>query len=84
MIYSQHILGAERIFLLQSKDCTGHRAYYFLHVDKTKLPLFEKAIGGESSIDLESYGDIITSGYGEVPTPVLQAIRRRYGWQAAE
>lgn len=80
MIATATNISGERIFLIHSKDCTGRRAYYFLHVPTLKLPLFKEAIG-HSEINLEKYGDIITSGYGDAPQDVRAAMAKKYGWR---
>ncbi len=75
--------GREPICLIRSRDYTGHMAYYFLKVDPFKLRQFEKIADSGQYFDLEAYGEIIVSGYGEeVPASVLERMRRNYGWQS--
>jgi hypothetical protein len=75
-----NVIG-DRICLVQGNDYTGHRAYYFLQLNPLKIPQFKKASTSTHSFDLESYGEIIVSGYGEeVPENVLIKMRTQYGW----
>jgi len=83
MITLQERLAPEQIFLVHAPDYTGHIAYYFLYVDLLRVPLFKKATKEPKVIDLEDFGTIITSGYGEAPKDVRAAITRRYGWRPA-
>jgi hypothetical protein len=83
MIAFKNNIPPERIFLVHSKDYTGHRTYYFLHIDPLRQPLFENAMRGTKNIDLEDFGDIIASGYGEASSEIRAAITRKYGWQAS-
>lgn len=81
MIANDKHMSADRIFLMQAKDYTGNRAYYFVHVNPIKLPLLKEAISKSPTFDICEYGEIITSGYGEVPDEVKAAMQRKYGWQ---
>lgn len=70
----------ERIFLIHANDHTGHRAYYFVQVNPLRVPQFQKALKGSDAMDLESYGEIIASGYGNASEEVRSYIRKRFGW----
>lgn len=73
--------GGDRLRLVRACDHSGHRAYYFLQLDPLKAPQFEKALAAGRCLDLECYGDILASGYGEeVPESVLARMKRDYGW----
>lgn len=74
-------ISADRIFLMHAEDHTGNRAYYFVHVNPLKLPLLKEAIAKTPIFDICDYGEVITSGYGEVPAEIKDAMNRRYGWQ---
>ena len=77
----QSVAKSDTLCLIRSKDYTGFMAYYFLRVDPLKLTLFEKVADSGQAFDLETYGEIIASGYGEeVPAPVLDKMRQLYGW----
>ena len=67
------------IHKLKAKDSTGRWAYYFVLVDPVKERQFIKAIEGEGMIDLENFGEVIASNYGEEPSDdVLQMLKERY------
>lgn len=72
----------DRIFLIHANDHSGHRAYYFLLVFPLKLAQFKKEIKNGNAFDLEQYGQIVASGYGEsAPEYVRETIREEYGWR---
>jgi hypothetical protein len=71
----------ERIYLIRANDHSGHRAYYFLLAHALRVPQLHKALQSGASFDLESYGEIIASGYGDVPRDVRDRIRKEYGWK---
>ena len=54
------------LYLLQANDNTGLLAYYVLKLEKRKVPLLKKRLG-EPLLDLREFGEIVESGYGEVP-----------------
>jgi hypothetical protein len=56
------------IHKLKAKDTSGRWAYYFVYVQAAKERLFLKAIEGEGIVDLEKYGNVIASCFGEEPT----------------
>lgn len=67
------------LFLVRGKDSTGRDAWYFLLVDPGKRAAFRKASGGE--LELNTYGRIITSGYGTTPpAAVRERMRIEYGF----
>lgn len=66
---------------LKAKDTTGRWAYYFVLVQPAKEPFFLKAIEGDGTIDLEDYGRVIASCYGEEPTQeVKDFLKEKYGF----
>lgn len=71
----------ERVVFIQSADYSGHRAYYFVLAHPLRFPQLQKAVKSGAAFDIEAYGDIIASGYGEVPEHVRADIRKRYGWK---
>lgn len=75
--------GGNRIFLLQAEDHSGARAYYFVLAFPLRLPQFQKIIEQGVFFDIEEYGDIIASGYGEVPEEIYEKIRKQYGWEGS-
>lgn len=66
---------------LKAKDSTGRWAYYFVLVEPLRAPAFMKAIEGNGMIDLEDYGEVIASNYGEEPSEqVREMLKERYGF----
>ena len=69
------------IHKLKAKDSTGRWAYYFVLVESPQEKAFLKAIAGDGMIDLEDYGRVIVSNYGEEPNAETRAfLKRRYGF----
>lgn len=69
------------IHKLKAKDLTGQWAYYFILVEQNQEPAFMKALKSEESINLQDYGKIIASNYGEFPsTEVKDFLKRNYGF----
>ncbi len=69
------------IHKLKAKDSTGRWAYYFVLVEPPKEQSFLKAIQGEGMIDLEDYGKVIASCYGEEPSQdIKDMMKERYGF----
>jgi hypothetical protein len=70
------------IHKLKAKDSSGRWAYYFVLVDDDQEALFMAAIGGDGMIDLETFGTIVASSYGELPSEeVRQELKERYGFE---
>ena len=61
--YSGHL-----IHKLKAKDSTGRWAYYFVLVPASREADFIKAIEADGTVDLELYGKVVASCYGEEPT----------------
>lgn len=71
-----------QIHKLKAKDTTGQWAYYFVLVDESRERDFLKAIKGSGVVDLESFGQIIASNYGEAPSAeVLDFLYKSYGFK---
>jgi len=69
------------IHKLKAKDTTGQWAYYFVLVEAPMEAAFLMAIEGDGNIDLEHYGSVVASCYGETPTPEIRAyLKERYGF----
>ncbi|MEZ5961574.1 MAG: hypothetical protein R3C30_14290 [Hyphomonadaceae bacterium] len=69
------------IHKLKAKDTTGRWAYYFVYVQAAKERLFLKAIDGDGTVDLEKYGKVIASCYGEGPTQEIKDfLKEKYGF----
>ena len=56
------------IHKLKAKDTTGRWAYYFVLVEPDLEASFLTAIEGDGTLDLESFGRVVASSYGETPT----------------
>lgn len=70
----------EYFYKVKATDSTGRRAYYYILVDKLKLPQFLN-LNAEGRYDLADYGKIIASGYGEEPTEDVKAmLKKRFGF----
>lgn len=69
------------IHKLKAKDTTGRWAYYFVLVMPLREAAFLAAIKGEGIIDLEDYGKVVASCYGEEPSEeVRNLLKARYGF----
>ena len=72
--------GSE-IHKIKAKDSTGHWAYYFVLVEQSKERRFLAALDSSQTIDLENYGKVIASCYGEEPSEKLKKfLREKYGF----
>lgn len=70
------------IHKLKAKDSTGRWAYYFVLVEAPREAAFLKAIEGDGSVDLEEYGKVIASCYGEAPTEEVKTfLKEKYGFE---
>lgn len=67
---------------LKAKDSTGRWAYYFVLVEPARESAFMKAIQGDGMIDLEDFGKVIASCYGEEPNDETKRfLKERYGFE---
>jgi hypothetical protein len=70
----------DRVYKVTGVDVTGRNAWYFVLIENTKRNLF-LARKPSDSYNLEDYGQIITSGYGEqVPIEVQELLRDKYNF----
>ncbi len=60
-----------RMYYLRFMPADGRSAYYFVLVDPPKEKSFLKALKGTEVFNLEEYGTIVKSGYGD-PSPELK------------
>lgn len=66
---------------LKAKDSTGRWAYYFILVEPSRASAFLTAIAGHGMIDMEDYGKVIASCYGEEPNAETKAfLKEKYGF----
>lgn len=69
------------IHKLKAKDSTGRWAYYFVLVEPTREQAFMDALKSQESIDLEDFGKVIASCYGEEPNDQVKALLKdKYGF----
>lgn len=70
------------IHKLKAKDSTGRWAYYFVLVEAPREAQFLKAIKGDGMVDLEEFGKIIASCYGEIPSDEVRTfLKDKYGFE---
>ena len=70
------------IHKLKAKDSTGRWAYYFVLVEPPKEQSFLDALKSEETIDLEDFGKVVASNYGEEPNDeVKDMLKERYGFE---
>lgn len=83
--YFERQLTAARghqIHKLKAKDTTGRWAYYFVRVNPKRESDFLTAIEGDGTVDLEEYGQVIASCYGEEPTrEIRELLFDNYGFR---
>ena len=67
---------------LKAKDSTGRWAYYFVLVEPAREQAFLAALKSDETIDLEDFGKVIASCYGEEPNDQLkEELKERYGFE---
>lgn len=75
--------ATQNIFLITGgADHTGKNAWYYVQLDPKKKPFFQHAIKAGNA-NLDDYGSILFSGYGETPPKrVRQRIKKEYGFES--
>lgn len=69
------------IHKLKAKDSTGRWAYYFVYVEPHKEKAFLDALEANKGIDLEDFGKVVGSCYGEQPNDELRVLlKNKYGF----
>ncbi|QHG21302.1 hypothetical protein [Nostoc sp. ATCC 53789] len=69
------------IHKLKAKDSTGRWAYYFILVEPSQEKEFLSALDSNADTDLNYYGEVIASNYGEEPSnEVKKLLREKYGF----
>ncbi len=67
---------------LKAKDSTGRWAYYFVLVESAREQNFLNALKSEETIDLEDFGKVIASCYGEEPNEqIKKMLKDKYGFE---
>ena len=81
--FMDHLISSrgDLCYKVVGRDITNRVAWYFVLVDKDKKEAFLKHKAGDS-YNIEDYGKIITSGYGEeVPEDVKEMLKEKYGFE---
>lgn|GEM_PF-6042643 len=80
ILIKKHGLGTI-IHKLKAKDSTGRWAYYFVAVPPYGEKKFLDALDSAGQIDLEDYGRVIASCYGESPSETIKKfLKEEYGF----
>ncbi len=70
---------AENLFLVGGQE-EGREAWYYVLVDKNKVPMFEKELEPGKPYDLRPYGKILYSGWGkEPPEEIKEKVKKEFG-----
>ena len=56
--------------LFRGIDDTGREAWWLIKIDKLKAPIFDRQ-RKNGRIDFTDFGEIINSGYGEIPQEII-------------
>lgn len=81
--FMDHLINSrgDLCYKVVGRDITDRIAWYFVLVDKEKKEAFLKHKTGDS-YNIEDYGKIIISGYGEeVPEDVQEMLKEKYGFE---
>ena len=54
-------------------------AYYFMEVTPTKELLLKRLLVEDVPANLDDFGEVVASGYGEPPHTLLKRLREEYG-----
>ncbi|MBT9444535.1 MAG: toll/interleukin-1 receptor domain-containing protein [Hyphomonadaceae bacterium] len=69
------------IHKLRAKDTTDRWAYYFVLVPPNREVAFLNSLKGDGIIDMEHYGTVIASCYGDQPSAEVRAfLKSKYGF----
>lgn len=84
MSFLDKIKGSDsaNIFLVRGRDDTTLPCYFYIEVDKTKRPLFEKFKKGQQ-VNLEEFGKVLESGYGEPSEEIKERMKEEYNYVEA-
>jgi hypothetical protein len=67
---------------IKARDLEGRPSYYLVHVRPDREQMFLAALQEHGPLQLEDYGTVIGSCFGEQPSPALIAeMRARYGFE---
>lgn len=69
------------IHKIKAKNSSGKWVYYFVLVESEQEKSFMEAIGGKGTINLDDYGIVVASCYGEVPSnKIKKYLENTYGF----
>jgi hypothetical protein len=67
---------------ITAKDTNGNPAYYVIYVQASRERAFLEALSGKGIIDLEDYGRILASCFGNAPDEKTKAfLKETYGFE---
>lgn len=70
------------IHKLKAKDSTGRWAYYFVLVAPSIEDAFLRALSVDETVDLEDFGKVVASCYGEAPTQeIIDYLYEKYNFK---
>lgn len=80
--FAARSIRSENVYLVKGKDSTGRQAWYYVQVHALKKRQFE-SFTGTLQLNLNDFGNILLSGYGDEPPPDAVALaREEYGFDA--
>ena len=71
-------LGRHRFYGLEFMPRDKPKEYYFLLIEPWKEKAFLRALDTEGNVNLHNFGEIVASGFGDVPDAVKDDMRLRY------
>lgn len=75
----------QHLFYIVMVDKQSSPAWFYVHVNKTKITAFKKALGQQVALNLKEWGDIVESGFGEAsPEYIRLAMKQKYKFQHKE
>ena len=83
MSFKDKLIAKEghRVHKLKAKDQSGRWAYYVVHVPPSKERSFMGALKSGSSMDLNDFGTVIASNFGEEASKATKdLLKERYGF----
>jgi hypothetical protein len=69
------------IHKLKARDSTGQWAYYFVLIEPEEEERFMAALKSTETLDLEDYGQVVVSNYGEEPSDTIRDfLKQKYNF----
>lgn len=81
MMHTEKLFGNSSIHFFQVRgyDHTGKNAWYLVEVTDAKAREFKTSIDSGKVTDLNAYGKVVDSGYGDkAPISVVESVRKQY------